>query len=45
MEPIYSVEVLVPSEYMGAVMSDLQNRRAMIAGMESEIRIIYYFYK
>ena len=36
MEPIYSVEVLVPSEYMGAVMSDLQNRRAMIAGMESD---------
>ena len=24
MEPIYNVEVLVPSEYMGAVMSDLQ---------------------
>ena len=36
MEPIYSVEVLVPSDYMGAVMSDLQNRRAMIAGMESD---------
>ncbi|MBR5850495.1 MAG: elongation factor G [Alistipes sp.] len=36
MEPIYSVEVLVPSEYMGAVMSDLQNRRAMIMGMESD---------
>ncbi len=36
MEPIYNVEVLVPSEYMGAVMSDLQNRRAMILGMESD---------
>ncbi len=36
MEPIYSVEVLTPSEYMGAVMSDLQNRRAMIMGMESD---------
>ncbi|WP_295938636.1 elongation factor G [uncultured Alistipes sp.] len=36
MEPIYNIEVLVPSEYMGAVMSDLQNRRAMIAGMESD---------
>ena len=34
MEPIYAVEVLTPSEYMGAVMSDLQNRRAMIMGME-----------
>ena len=36
MEPIYTVEVLTPSEYMGAVMSDLQNRRAMIMGMESD---------
>ena len=36
MEPIYNVEVLVPTEYMGAVMSDLQNRRAMIMGMESD---------
>ena len=36
MEPIYNVEILVPSEYMGAVMSDLQNRRAMILGMESD---------
>ena len=36
MEPIYNVEVLVPTEYMGSVMSDLQNRRAMIMGMESD---------
>lgn len=36
MEPIYSVEVLVPSDCMGDVMSDLQNRRAMIEGMSSE---------
>ena len=36
MEPIYNVEVLTPSEYMGAVMSDLQNRRALIMGMESD---------
>ena len=36
MEPIYNVEVLTPSEYMGSIMSDLQNRRAMIMGMESE---------
>ena len=36
MEPIYAVEVLTPSEYMGAVMSDLQNRRAMNMGMESD---------
>ncbi len=36
MEPIYSVEVLVPSDKMGDVMSDLQNRRAMIEGMTSD---------
>ena len=36
MEPIYSVEILVPSDKMGDVMSDLQNRRAMIEGMSSE---------
>ncbi len=36
MEPIYTVEVLVPSDKMGDVMSDLQNRRAMIQGMTSE---------
>lgn len=36
MEPIYSVEVLVPSDKMGDVISDLQNRRGMIEGMSSE---------
>jgi elongation factor G len=36
MEPVYNVEVLVPSDCMGDVMSDLQNRRAMIEGMSSE---------
>ncbi|MFI3318294.1 MAG: elongation factor G [Rikenellaceae bacterium] len=36
MEPIYDVEVLTPTEHMGSVMSDLQNRRAMIMGMESD---------
>ena len=36
MEPMYIVEVLTPTEYMGSVMSDLQNRRAMILGMESD---------
>ena len=36
MEPIYSVEVLVPSDRMGDVMSDLQNRRALIEGMSSD---------
>ncbi|MCD7962283.1 MAG: elongation factor G [Rikenellaceae bacterium] len=36
MEPIYDIEVLVPSDKMGDVMSDLQNRRAMIEGMSSD---------
>lgn len=36
MEPIYSVEVLVPTDKMGDVMSDMQNRRAIIEGMSSE---------
>ena len=36
MEPIYNLEVIVPSESMGDVMSDLQNRRAIIEGMNSE---------
>lgn len=36
MEPIYSVRILVPGDCMGDVMSDLQNRRAMIEGMSSE---------
>ena len=36
LEPIYDVEVFVPSDKMGDVMSDLQGRRAMIVGMTSE---------
>ena len=36
MEPIYDVEVLVPGDYMGDVMSDLQGRRAIVQGMASE---------
>lgn len=36
LEPIYDVEVSLPSEYMGDVMGDLQGRRAMIMGMNSE---------
>ncbi len=37
LEPIYLVEVLVPSDRMGDVMSDLQGRRAIVLGMESEM--------
>ena len=36
LEPIYDVEVFVPGDYMGDVMSDLQGRRALIMGMNSE---------
>ena len=36
LEPIYDVEVLTPSDRMGDVMSDLQGRRGMIMGSESE---------
>ena len=36
LEPIYDLEVLVPSDYMGDVMSDLQGRRALIMGMDAE---------
>ena len=36
LEPIYDVEVLVPGDYMGDVMSDLQGRRGLIMGMSSD---------
>ncbi|MEZ5105974.1 MAG: elongation factor G [Draconibacterium sp.] len=36
LEPIYNLNVWVPSDRMGDVMSDLQGRRAMIMGMGSE---------
>ena len=36
LEPIYDLNVWVPSERMGDAMSDLQGRRAMIMGMGSE---------
>ncbi len=36
LEPIYDVEVLVPEEDMGDVMGDLQTRRAMIMGMDTD---------
>ena len=36
LEPIYDLEIFVPSDYMGDVMSDLQGRRAIIMGMDSE---------
>ena len=36
LEPICDVDVMVPADVMGDVMSDLQGRRAMIMGMSSE---------
>jgi len=36
LEPIYDVEVIVPSDRMGDVMTDLQGRRAVVMGMDSE---------
>jgi len=36
LEPIYDVEVFVPGDRMGDVMTDLQGRRAIVLGMDSE---------
>ena len=36
LEPIYDLEVYVPADFMGDVMSDLQGRRSVIMGMDSE---------
>ena len=36
LEPIFDVEVIVPEDKMGDIMTDLQGRRAVIMGMDSE---------
>ncbi|MEZ5014887.1 MAG: elongation factor G [Chitinophagales bacterium] len=36
LEPIYELEVLVPGDYMGEVISDLQTRRGIVMGMDSD---------
>jgi elongation factor G len=36
MEPVYNLEVLCDSEVMGNVMGDLQTRRAIIMGMDTQ---------
>lgn len=36
LEPIYNVEIKVPEEYVGDVMSDLPSRRGVILGIDSE---------
>lgn len=38
LEPVYDVEIYVPSDRMGDVISDLQGRRGMVLGMASEKR-------
>lgn len=37
LEPMYQVDVLVPGDRMGDVMSDLQGRRAIVQGMSTEM--------
>lgn len=36
LEPVFDIEVSVPADYLGDVMSDLQGRRSIIMGMTSE---------
>jgi len=36
LEPVYHVEVLCPDELTGAVMGDLQSRRGIVEGMDTE---------
>ena len=36
LEPIYTVEVTVPEEFMGDVMGDISSRRGKILGMDSD---------
>jgi elongation factor G len=36
LEPLYEIEVTLPADYMGDVMSDLSSRRGQILGMDSE---------
>ena len=36
MEPIYDLDVRMPADLMGAVMTDLQGRRAIVMGMDSD---------
>jgi elongation factor G len=37
LEPVYQVDVLVPGDRMGDVMSDLQGRRAIVLGMGTDM--------
>ncbi len=37
LEPIMKIEVVVPDEYMGSVLGDLQSRHAIITGQDSAL--------
>ena len=39
LEPVYDITVFAPADKLGDIMSDLQNRRATILGMESDNEI------
>lgn len=39
LEPIYQVEILVPTEFTGDIMTDLQQRRAIPQGLDTEGRL------
>ena len=36
LEPLYEIEITLPAEYMGDVLSDLSTRRGQILGMDAE---------
>lgn len=36
LEPIYNVEIKIPEQYVGDIMSDLPSRRAVILGIDAE---------
>jgi elongation factor G len=36
LEPVYNIEITVPDDFMGDVMSDLPSRRGMIMGMDAD---------
>lgn len=36
LEPIYDLTILVPGDYMGEVISDLQTRRGIVMGMDTD---------
>ena len=39
LEPIMNVEILVPDEYMGDIMGDINKRRGRVIGMEQDGKV------